>query len=358
MLQAAVDREHGEFDHVGGGALDDAVDGGSFGQRERLAAGVVGEERQLVDGADALDAAAAAEDRGDVAVAAAFVERVDHELGDAAVGGEIAVDERGGFFLRDAEALGEAERALAVDDAEVDGLGAAALGRRTSPSGTPKTWLATSVWMSSSRSKAAHIDGVLRIVGQDAQLDLRVVGGEQLPAGLAGDERGADFAAFVGADRDVLQVRVAGAEPAGGGDDLVERRVNAARLGVDHRRQGVDVGALELRVLAVLDDLRGQRVRCRPVARGRRRRCSAPVLVFLTTGRPSSWNSTWRSCLGEAMLSGWPASSSISCSRIGEPLAVAVAEFGQACRVDADADELELGEHFDERDFDCLVELR
>jgi hypothetical protein len=28
----------------------------------------------------------------------------------------------------------------------------------TSSSGTPNTWLATSVWMSSSRSNAAHID--------------------------------------------------------------------------------------------------------------------------------------------------------------------------------------------------------
>ena len=104
--------------------------------------------------------------------------------------------------------------------------------------------------------------GVLRVVGEDAQLDLRVVGGEQLPAGLAGDEGRADFAAFLGADRDVLQVRVAGAEPAGGGDDLVERRVDAARFGVDHRRQRVDVRVLELRELAVLDDLRRQRMRC------------------------------------------------------------------------------------------------
>ena len=226
----------------------------------------------------------------------------------------------------------------------------------TSPSGTPKTWLATSVWMSSSRSNAAHIDGVLRIVGEDPQLDLRVVGGQQLPARLAGDERRADFAAFLGADGDVLQVRVAGAEPARGGDDLVERRVDAARFGVDHRRQRVDVGVLELRVLAVLDDLRRQRVRSAS--------CSStsasvlgPVLVFLTTGRLSSWNSTWASCLGEAMLSGWPASSSISCSSSAEPFAVAAAELGEPRGIDADAGEFQVGQHLDERHFDRFVEL-
>ena len=33
FAQAAVDGEHGELDHVGGGALDHAVDDGAFGQR-------------------------------------------------------------------------------------------------------------------------------------------------------------------------------------------------------------------------------------------------------------------------------------------------------------------------------------
>ncbi len=75
------------------------------------------------------------------------------------------------------------------------------------------------------------------------------------------DERGADFAAFFGADGDVLQVGLAGAEPAGSGDDLVERRVDAAGFGVDHRGQRIDVGVLELCELAVFDDLRGKRVR-------------------------------------------------------------------------------------------------
>ncbi len=50
------------------------------------------------------------------------------------------------------------------------------------------------------------------------------------------------------------------AEPAGRGHGLIERRVNAAGLRMDHRRQRIDVGALELGVLPVLDDLRRQRV--------------------------------------------------------------------------------------------------
>ena len=45
----------------------------------------------------------------------------------AAVAREIGVDELCGFFLFDAELLGEAERGKTVNDAEVDGFGGAAM---------------------------------------------------------------------------------------------------------------------------------------------------------------------------------------------------------------------------------------
>ena len=58
-------------------------------------------------------------------------------------------------------------------------------------------------------------------VGEDAQLDLGVVSTEQRPAVL-GKKGLADAAAVFGANRDVLQVRVAAAQSPGGGDGLVE----------------------------------------------------------------------------------------------------------------------------------------
>ena len=51
---------------------------------------------------------------------------------------------------------------------------------------------------------------------------------------VARDEGAADFAALRGADRDVLQIRVLRIEPAGGGGELVEGGVDAAR----RRRDG------------------------------------------------------------------------------------------------------------------------
>ena len=43
--------------------------------------------------------------------------------------------------------------------------------------------------------------------------------------------------------------------------------------------------------------------------------------------------------------------------KLDEALAVTGAQFGKAIRIDAYADEFQVGEHFDERDFNLFVEL-
>ena len=96
--------------------------------------------------------------------------------------------------------------------------------------------------------------GVFAEVGHDAQLDLRVVGREEFAA-VVGDEGLADLLAVLVADGDVLQVGVARAESAGGGDGLVERRVDASRPRVDELGQGFGVGAQQLLQAAVLQYL-------------------------------------------------------------------------------------------------------
>src|SRR5215208_954465 len=86
---------------------------------------------------------------------------------------------------------------------------------------------------------------IFSAVRQDAELDLRVVGRDQhVPR--VGDKGPADLAAEWRANRDVLQVGVAAAQASGGGDRLVEARVDAAGLRVHELGQGVDIGALQL----------------------------------------------------------------------------------------------------------------
>ena len=130
----------------------------------------------------------------------------------------------------------------AVDDAEVDGLGAGAdffghgggVDFEDLGGGEGVDVFAGAVGVEQQR--------VLREVRHEAELDLRVVGGHEQVAGR-GDEGFADFAADFGADGDVLQVGVDAGEAAGGGADLVERGVDAA-FGV-----GEDAGARRGRCL-------------------------------------------------------------------------------------------------------------
>ena len=82
--------------------------------------------------------------------------------------------------------------------------------------------------MSSPRRKAFNQDRIFGKMRQDAQLDLRIIGGEDQIA-LSADEGGANFAAEFGADGNILQIWIRRAEAAGGSAGLVETRMEAAR---------------------------------------------------------------------------------------------------------------------------------
>ena len=101
---------------------------------------------------------------------------------------------------------------------------------------------------------------VARDVGEDAQLDLRVVGRQQDEVRLAGHERAPDLAPELGPDRDVLEVRVGRRQATGRGDRLVEGRVEPP-VGGHQGRQRLDVGRAQLRVDAPLEQLVDHRVR-------------------------------------------------------------------------------------------------
>ena len=106
--------------------------------------------------------------------------------------------------------------------------------------------------MSRPSSNAFLSCGNVGDVREHAQLDLAVVGRDQLRA-LLGDEGGADLAAFLGADRDVLQVGLGRGEAARRGGAERVAGVDAPRVGVDVGRQRVGVGRAQLGELAPLE---------------------------------------------------------------------------------------------------------
>ena len=112
--------QHRQLDQVGRRALHDRVDGRPLREREGEHAGGVPPGRPRPDAADRPPPA---EDRGHMPIAAAAVEHLVHEGGRPGEGLEVGGDEGGRLRLRDPQALGQAEAALAVEDAEVHRLG-------------------------------------------------------------------------------------------------------------------------------------------------------------------------------------------------------------------------------------------
>ena len=101
----------------------------------------------------------------------------------AAVGGDVGV----GLFLGDFEDLGEAEAGLAVDDAEVDGLGDGAHIRGDLVLGDGVEFGGDHAVDVAVGGEGFEEGGFAAVVGQHAEFDLGVVGGDEDVAG-GGDE--------------------------------------------------------------------------------------------------------------------------------------------------------------------------
>src|SRR5690606_24124056 len=130
-----------------------------------------------------------------------------HIIADAGILHEVAVDIVLRLGPRNAELAGKTEGADAVDDTEIDGLRTPAHHRVH-----PLDW------------NAEHLRGGFRVnikplgegllqrsdigdMGEDAQLDLRIVGADQLVARL-GDKGFAELAPLLRSNGDVLYIRL------------------------------------------------------------------------------------------------------------------------------------------------------
>ena len=182
-----------------------------------------------------------------------LLDRLLDEASDGGEPGHVALDELVRLLLRDVEPVGHPVGRQAVDDPVVDHLrlgahpGIDLLGLDPEH---PARGGGVDV-LAAAEDLLEHV--LAGDVGEQPQLDLRVVGRHEQVAGL-GDEAGADLAPERGADRDVLEVGVVRGQPPGGGGGLVEGRVQAA-LGVDEQRERVEVGLGELGQLPPALDL-------------------------------------------------------------------------------------------------------
>ena len=238
--QAAVHVEHGLFNEIGGGALDGHV------QRHPLAEGAQVE----VGGLELRQPPAAAHEGGHIAVGLGPLHHLGHIGVDAGIFLKVLLHIRLGLRPGHPDVLGQGEVGDAVDDAEVHRLGPAAhlVGHLL-------------------RGHAEHLGGgdgvdilpsaeggnhvlVPRNVGQQAQFNLGVVRIHQHPP-RGGHKHLAQLRPQLGADGDVLEVGLGGAQPPGGGDGVLEGGVDAS-VGGDDLGQPVHIGGFQLGQLPVV----------------------------------------------------------------------------------------------------------
>ena len=245
-LQPPGDRHHRPLHQIGRGPLNGCVPGDPLGPRPEVA----------VPTPDVGQGPPSAEQRGHVTGLLRLLDHLVHEALHPLVALEEGVDVALGLAPLDPQVARQGELGLAVDHREVHRLALAALLAGDLVGGHLEE---------GARRPAVHVlalgEGVHQLpipaqVREDPELDLAVVGGQE-QAAIGGHEGVADAPTELGADGDVLEVRVGRAEPAGLGDRLVVSGVDPPGLRIDRLGEGAEVGPLDLRHRAVLDDRPG-----------------------------------------------------------------------------------------------------
>ena len=221
LAQRGVHPDHRHLDDVGGAALDRGVERGPLRGLPELAVAAV-QLRQV---------AATAQHRRGVAVLAGLIDDTLQIVPDPTEPGEVGIHLLLGLLGGDLE--------LGCQPVGAQSVGQP-VGHRFDPAAQFRGDL---VDRHAERPRSdermqvlAGVEGldealVLGQVRHDAHLDLAVVGGQQLRIAVTHTERVPDPAPGLGADRDVLQVRLGRGQPAGGRDRLVERGMNPAIRG-------------------------------------------------------------------------------------------------------------------------------
>ena len=101
---------------------------------------------------------------------------------------------------------------------------------------------------------------ILRNAGQNTQLNLRIITAHQQIIACSRNKDAANLSAFLRACRNVLQVRISAGQTACYRYSLLEVRMNASRFGINQRLQSFQIGGLQLRQLAMLQNGSNQRM--------------------------------------------------------------------------------------------------
>ena len=217
FFQTAAYAGHRDLDDVGGGSLHGVVHGRALAKAAEL----------RIFSLELRNVATAAVHGLGVARLLGTRHHVVEERAHARVGLVVAVDHATRLGHRDVQRLRQTVGLLAVHDAKVHGLGAAAQVGRYLGHGNAKHACGRLGVEVLALVKGAHQVLVTRKMCQQTQLDLRVVH-RQKDASLACRKRRLDGTAQLRASRNILQIGVARRQTPRRGDGLVVRGVHTA----------------------------------------------------------------------------------------------------------------------------------
>ena len=138
----------------------------------------------------------------------------------------------------------QTESADTVNNAEVDGFGAAAHLRRNFFNRHMKYLRRRCLMNILILAERFQKMLILRHMRHNPEFNLRIISRQNLVVSFTRLEQTADFLAFRRAYRDILQIRLGTAEPSRFCNGLVKARMNAFRIGIYERLQAVKIRRL------------------------------------------------------------------------------------------------------------------
>ncbi len=343
-LERRAHARHRPLDDVGAGALDRRVDRGAFGALPFVL------DRCL----DAREPGLAAEQGFGEAVGARFLQclvDIDADAGEALI---IAADHVLRLVRADFQPAGQAPARNAVEDREIDRLGAAArvaIDLAEQFHGRAVMNILALFERVLERGHVGHVRG-------QTQFDLAIVRRQDDIAGF-GDEGMADLPADLGADRDILQIGIGRGQAAGLGAGQRVAGMNPAGVAVNLLLQRVGIGRFELGKLAPFQHqpANGRAFRLELLQHGDVGGVGAALALlspFEAHFIEQHDAQLLRGSDGEGMAGEFVDFGFKAGDRLGE----AARQAGQGFAVDLDALPLHAGHHRDQRPVDQLVDPR
>ena len=250
LIQLALHGNHSLLHNICGSSLNRGVDSGTLRKAAQIE----------ITAADFRQIASAPHQRADIALLTCLGYNIFHIFFYTCIAFKVAVNIACCLLAADIQLLGQAKIADTVNNTEVNSLRTAAhLGRYFFKRHTENLGSCAGMDILT-MTEGLQKQLILRNASQNTQLNLRIIAAHQQIIACSRNKNTANLSALLRACRNVLQVGVRAGQTACYRYSLLEVRMNASRFGINQRLQSFQIGGLQLRQLAMLQNGSNQRM--------------------------------------------------------------------------------------------------